>query len=167
MRIFKGFEAIPFIDFFISISINSIISVSQQYIEQRVITAINSSLALFCGIIGSIELFLGINQSMEVSLGSSKDYYILSCDIYKVLSLNGVNRPDSKTCLEEFYGRYIKLYESSYLLDKKLCDNLANLPSIIIRKHSCDNGSSGDDSGLTSDDDVKISNTTDDLKSII
>ena len=45
-------------------SLNSIISVSQQYIEQRVITAINSSLALFCGIIGSIELFLGINQSM-------------------------------------------------------------------------------------------------------
>ena len=54
------------------------------------------------------------------------------------------------------------MYESSYLLDKKLCDNLANLPSIIIRKHSCDNGSSNDDSGLTSDDDVKISNTTDD-----
>lgn len=105
-------------------SVNSIISVSQQFIPQQIITATNSVLALFCGIVGSIELFLGINNKMEIELNSSKDYYILSCDIFKVLCLDIDNRPDGKTFLEECYGRYIKLYESSCLLNKKLEDKL-------------------------------------------
>jgi hypothetical protein len=117
-------------------SLNSIISVSQQFIPQRIITACNSTLALFCGIIGSIELFLGINAKMEIELNSSKDYYILSCDIYKFLCLNTVNRPDGKTFLEESYGRYIKLYESSCLLNKKLEDSLTVFsPNINIPRN--------------------------------
>jgi hypothetical protein len=120
-------------------SVNSIISVSQQFIPQQIITATNSVLALFCGIVGSIELFLGINNKMEIELNSSKDYYILSCDIFKVLCLDIDNRPDGKTFLEECYGRYIKLYESSCLLNKKLEDKLTVIGAINRRKlsHDC------------------------------
>ena len=124
-------------------SFNSIISVSQQFIPQYIITATNSILALFCGVVGSIELFLGINIKMETELSSSKDYYILSCDIYKALRLDTDNRPDGKTFLEESYGRYIKLFESSCLLNKRLEDSLTSIDFIqISRKQSCDNSSS-------------------------
>jgi len=122
-------------------SVNSILSVSQQFISQTIITGCNSMLALFCGIIGSIELFLGVNTKMEVELNSSKDYYILSCDIYKVLCLDMENRPDGKTFLEESYGRYIKLYEASYLLNRRLDDSLATLPNIESIRSSPSNSS--------------------------
>jgi len=119
-------------------STSSIISVSQQFLPQNIITACNSLLALFCGILGSIELFLGINTKMEIELNSSKDYYILSCDIYKILCLNIENRPDGKTFLEECYGRYIKLFESSILINKKLEDSLSKLPDINSLKINYD-----------------------------
>jgi hypothetical protein len=120
-------------------SVNSIISVSQQFISQKIITATNSALALFCGIIGSIELFLGINNKMEIELNSSKDYYILSCDIYKVLNLDINNRPNGKVFLEECYSRYIKLFETSFLLKKRVEDNLTNIEIIqFARKNSFD-----------------------------
>jgi len=120
-------------------SVNSIISVSQQFIPQNIITATNSTLALFCGIIGSIELFLGINNKMEIELNSSKDYYILSCDIYKVLNLDINNRPNGKVFLEECYSRYIKLFETSCLLKKRVEDSLTKIEIIrFARKNSFD-----------------------------
>ena len=45
-------------------SVNSIISVSQQFIPQREITASNSLLSLFIGIISSIEMFLKIDFTL-------------------------------------------------------------------------------------------------------
>jgi len=88
---------------------------------------------------GSIELFLGINNKMEIELNSSKDYYILSCDIYKILNLDINNRPNGKIFLEESYSRYIKLFETSFLLKKRLEDSLTNIEIIQFpRKNSFD-----------------------------
>ena len=74
--------------------VNSIISVGlQPYASQGVISVTTSLIALTCGIVGSIELYLGIQKKLETDLISQRDYYLLSVDIFKTLSLKKENRP--------------------------------------------------------------------------
>jgi hypothetical protein len=132
-------------------SINSIVSVSQQFIPQTAITATNSLLSLTTGIISSIEMFLGINMQMENELNTQRDYYILATTIFKVLSLNNDNRPeDMKAFLENCFSTYIKLLENSCVIQKKIEDQLITLPSIIRVSPN---------SSETSDDEEKKINT--------
>jgi len=114
------------------ILISSIASVSsvglQTYLDQQLISAITCLLSLTCGIIGSIELFLAIQSRMENELMASKDYYILSIEIFKVLKLDRENRSiKGKTFLEASYGTYVKLIENSNIIDKKISDSLTNI----------------------------------------
>jgi hypothetical protein len=110
--------------------INSIISVGlQPYLNQGLISVSTCLLALICSIVGSIELYLTIQKSMENELLASRDYYLLSIDIFKTLSLVRQHRPiPAKEYLDEKYNEYVKLYENSNLLDKKLTDNLSPIP---------------------------------------
>ena len=128
--------------------INSIISVGlQPYIQQGNISVMTCLLALSCSIIGSIELYLTIQKSMENELLSSKDYYILSIDIYKTLALSKDHRPmPAKEYLDEKYNEYVKLFENSNLLAKKITDKLNPLPIGIPPSPSLDNGSSTNNS---------------------
>jgi len=105
---------------------NSIISVGlQPYATQGIISLTTSLIALLCGIIGSIELFLGIQKRLESDLISSREYYLLSVDIFKTLTLNRENRPiPAKDYLNEIYNKYVKLIESSEALVKKIEDKL-------------------------------------------
>jgi hypothetical protein len=105
---------------------NSIISVGlQPYATQGTISLTTSLIALLCGIIGSIELFLGIQKRLESDLISGRDYYLLSIDIFKTLSLNRENRPiPAKDYLNEIYNHYTKLIESSEALVKRIDDKL-------------------------------------------
>lgn len=106
-------------------SISSIVSMSQQFIDQDVITVMNMSLGLICSIIGSIELFMGISSQMVLELSTSKDYHILGMDIGKCLTLKPCNRnSEGRTYLEHCYGTYVKLLESSCVVRKKLEDRL-------------------------------------------
>jgi hypothetical protein len=69
-----------------------------------------------------------VEKSMSIELLVSKQYYILSTDIYRCLALDRQNRSiDGKTFLDESYNRYIKLYEQSNLLSKKIKDSLRPL----------------------------------------
>jgi len=106
--------------------INSIFAVGlQPYIYQGTISLTNSLIALTCGIIGSIELYLGIQKRLENDLISQRDYYLLSIDIFKTLSLDKPNRPiPSKDYLEKSYNVYTKLIESSATLSKVKGDKL-------------------------------------------
>ena len=80
---------------------------------------------MICGIIGSIELFLQIQQQMEIALSNSKDYYLLSIDIFKFLNLKKEHRQiEDKVFLDDIYTSYCKLIESSALINKKMIDNL-------------------------------------------
>jgi hypothetical protein len=147
------FYRIPIIVFS---SVNSIISVSQQFIPQKIITGINSGLALLCGIIGSIELYLGINSQMESELIASKEYYILATGIYKTLSLKEENRPqDMKIYLEECYNNYIKLLENSYIVNNKIDDCLTPIPKDLQKLQNSKSSSIKDSKETISD----ISNT--------
>lgn len=110
--------------------INSIISVGlQPYLQQGIISVSTCLLALICSIVGSIELYLTIQKNMEIELLASRDYYLLGIDIFKTLSLVREHRPiPAKEYLEEKYNEYVKLFENSNLLDKKLIDKLSPLP---------------------------------------
>jgi len=118
---------------------NSIISVGlQPYTTQGVISLTTSLIALSCGIVGSIELYLGIQKRLENDLISQRDYYLLSIDIYKTLSLNKANRPvPAKDFLEKSYNTYTKLIESSEALIRKIEDRLN--PIDIIFENDTEN----------------------------
>jgi hypothetical protein len=110
--------------------VNSIISVGlQPYATQGVI-----SIALLCGIIGSIELFFGIQKRLESDMIAQRDYYLLSVDIFKTLSLAKHNRPiPAKDYLEKSYNTYQKLIESSDTLARRIDDQLLPLsPSVVV-----------------------------------
>ena len=109
--------------------INSIFAVGlQPYIYQGTISLTNSLIALTCGIIGSIELYLGIQKRLENDLISQRDYYLLSIDIFKTLSLDKTNRPiPAKDYLEKSYNVYTKLIESSSTLAKVKGDKLIQI----------------------------------------
>jgi hypothetical protein len=106
--------------------INSIFAVGlQPYINQGTISLTNSLIALTCGIIGSVELYFGIQKRLENDMISQRDYYLLSVDIFKTLSLNRENRPvPAKDFLEKAYNTYTKLIESSSTLCRVKGDKL-------------------------------------------
>ena len=108
-------------------AVNSVLSVGlQPYVHQNIISGTNCILALLCGIIGSIELYLAINKQMENENYVSIQYYLLSIDIYKTLTLAPENRQvDANTYLYKKYTTYVKLIENSYLNNKKIHDNLS------------------------------------------
>ena len=123
---------------------NSVGAVSlQPFLNQTYISLLNMFLSLIVGIIGSIEMFLQINRELESSLVNQKEFYILSCDIYKYLELQRGNRiTDERTFLQESYTRYIKLIETSYTLKKRIDDKLQDELTLRIAKISTSPASS-------------------------
>ena len=115
---------------------NSVFSVGlQPYMAQETISLITCLIALFVGIINSVELFLAIQSTMEQELTTSKDFYILSIDIYKILLLHRNHRSiDGKTFLDEKYSIYCKLFEGSQLVNKEINDRL--IPLLTIKNRS-------------------------------
>jgi len=113
---------------------NSIFAVGlQPYINQGAISLTNSIIALTCGIIGSIELYFGIQKRLENDLVSQRDYYLLSVDIFKTLSLDKSNRPiPAKDFLEKSYNVYTKLIESSATLAKVKGDKLIPIELTLL-----------------------------------
>ena len=116
-------------------SINSTASVGlQPLLEQSVISGITCILGMTMGIISAYELYLGIQGNMELELMQSKDFYTLSIDLFKTLSLRRENRgEDGKDYLNKKYSHYIKLTEASNLLKRKLVvDTLTTIPTECI-----------------------------------
>jgi len=112
-------------------SINSTASVGlQPVLDQQIISGITCLIGMVMGIIGSLELYLGIQNAMELELKQSKEFYTLAIHLYKTLSLRRNNRlEDGKEYLNEKYSLYIKLCESSNLLDRRMkSDLLAMVP---------------------------------------
>jgi hypothetical protein len=109
---------------------NSVIAVGlQPYMDQSLISATTCLLALICGIIGSIELFLGIADGAEKEQKAATDFYLLSIDIYKTLTLERTHRAQSgRDYLEEKYSQYTNLFANAQLLKKKVKDKLTHIP---------------------------------------
>jgi hypothetical protein len=117
--------------------LNSVTAVGlQPYIDQQHISVTNCLLALLCGIIGSIELFLGISSGAEAELKASKDFYLLSIDIYLTLTLDRERRPPAKTYLDHKYTEYADLFRGSALIQKKIIDKLSTVELVRNKKSS-------------------------------
>ena len=79
-----------------------------------------------CAIITSVELYLGIQKTMENELLASKDFYLLSIDIFKMLTIDVADRlVNPRAYLDDKYKLYCKLVENSDVVVKRLADNLA------------------------------------------
>ena len=113
-------------------ALNSVFSVGlQPYCSQSIISVLCCFISMLCGIISSIELFLSIQANMEKELIASKDFYLLSVDIFKMLYLERETRMvNGKTYLDEIYQTYCKLIENSNLVKK----NMQSLGAIIPGK---------------------------------
>ena len=105
---------------------NSIVSVGlQEYIAQSILSLTVSLISLLCSIIGSIELYLKKNARMEADLISYTQYYLLSVEIYKTLTLLPDNRPiPAREYLQKIFNEYTKLIESSNPLETAITDKL-------------------------------------------
>jgi len=136
-------------------SFNSVFSIgSQLYMKQSDISLISCILSLFCSVIGAIELYLQINTQMESELISSKEYYILSININKVLQLRPENRViTGQLFLDTQYQTYVKLIESSNILTSKIKDQLTIIkPEIIQNSIKINSANSSASNSLSSVD---------------
>ena len=99
--------------------VNTFVSVGLTGIADQMIISISTSIiSLICGIITSLELYLNFQKKMESELMSHKEYYRLSVEIFKVISLDIENRKvDGKAFLEEKFSTYEKLLQSSNVVE--------------------------------------------------
>ena len=119
-------------------SLNVFFSVGMnEFLTQNYISLLTMGISMICSILNSIEMFMEIEKSCSKEIIVSKEFYILSTDIYRCLALDRSNRSiDGKTFLDESYNRYIKLYEQSNLLSKKIKDSLRPLVDNSSDKNS-------------------------------
>jgi hypothetical protein len=115
-------------------SINAVASIGlQSYVNQKHVSLINCLISLITTIITSTELYLQIEKQMSVELDVSKDYYILSIDIHKILGLNKENRNiDASTYLDSCMSSYKNLFMHSMVLQKRIKDKLITLDCDMI-----------------------------------
>jgi len=119
---FKGYLKYFRIPTIVLSGMNSVFSVGlQPYLSQGIISVLCCSISLICGIIASVELFLGLQNMMEKELITSKEFYILSSDIFKTLSVERRYRSvDGKIYLDNIHTKYCNLIEQCNLLNKKI-----------------------------------------------
>jgi hypothetical protein len=140
---------------------NSVFSVSlQQFTSQENISLINCALSLIVGLLGSVELFLQIQKRCEIELQASKEFYLLSIDIYKMLKLDENHRHvDGKTYLENKYNEYCKLFENSGLVHKRILDQLQPIEKQLLK-----NSQSNTETNTSSHNDIENIDNIDNIE---
>lgn len=89
----------------------------QPYMDQLYISIITTSLTFFTGLLGTIELYLQLQKKMEHSLNLSKELYMNSLEITKILSLDIDRRTeDANEYLEKRYKHYINIIGNSEIM---------------------------------------------------
>lgn len=103
--------------------------------RQEDISLLTCGLGMIMGIITSFELYLNIATNVEKSLQTSSQFYLLSIDIYKTLSLLPANRgTDALTYLSDKYADYCKIKEFSNITKRKMKDALTPIDYELIDK---------------------------------
>ena len=128
---FKSFGKYFRIPIIVLSSITASASVGlQPVLRQEAISGLTCLLGFGIAVISSVELYLGIQRDMDAELALSKDYYSLAIEIYKCLTLSREHRTEEpKSYLDNKYGQYQSLTETSTLLSKRMkADLLATVP---------------------------------------
>jgi len=101
----------------ITCSIFSSSFISLGAIPQKQSQLIQVSISMFIAVLTSIKIWLGLTKQIAETVSLSKDYYILSIEIYKILNLQEADRSvDGLQFCNECYSTYKALIESSTLL---------------------------------------------------
>jgi len=91
---------------------------SNVFLNQEVISITSCLISMFITILSSIELYMRIIDNVEINKELSIKYKVLSLDIFKTLSLCDADRGvDNLQYLNKIYSSYIKLIETSEILD--------------------------------------------------
>jgi len=78
---------------------------------------ITTSISMFIAVLTSIKLYLNLSSNINAEIQLSKDFYILSVDIFKIIHLKEEDRIIIPLqFLNNSYASYIKLIETSSLL---------------------------------------------------
>lgn len=89
---------------------------------------------MFIAVITSMKLYLNLSNNINDEISLSKEFYILSVSIFKVLQLREDDRHiPPLECLNQSYNQYIKLIEQSSLLRHTLKKDM--LINIDIKKY--------------------------------
>jgi len=84
-------------------------------------------ISMFVTIATSVKLYLNITSNLNQEISLSREYYVLSIDIFKNLNLPLDIRPDSVQFLNDCYSQYVKLIEQSTLNNKIKKDELLKI----------------------------------------
>ena len=105
---------------------------SQSYLPQHLISTTTCSISMCVAILSSIKLYLNLEQNLKLESELSKQFNLLSLDIFKILHLNKTDRSiDGLIYLNKKYTNYCHLIEQSNLLRKRMKrDELEQLTNI-------------------------------------
>lgn len=103
---------------------------SNEYVPEKDKNSINLFISMFVTIATSVKLYLNITSNLNQEIALSREYYVLSIDIYKNLNLPLDIRPDPVQYLNECYSQYVKLIEQSTLNNKIKKDELLKIETI-------------------------------------
>ena len=103
----------------------------QPLLAQEIISGITCILGMLMGILSAIEIYMGITIAMELELKQAKEFYTLSVELFKTLSLKRDHRGENgKDYLNTQYSQYVKMVEASNLLKRRLkVDLLTQIPN--------------------------------------
>jgi hypothetical protein len=100
---------------------------SNTLVPENEKASINLFISMIITILTSIKLYMNITSNLNQEIQLSRDYYVLSIDIYKNLNLPEEVRPDAQQFLNECYSQYVKLIEQSTLNNKIKKDELLKI----------------------------------------
>jgi len=119
---------------------------------------ITTAISMFIAIITSIKLYLNLASNITSEISLSKEFYILSVNIFKIMNLNPKDRHlDPLEFLNSSYNQYIKLIESSSLLRNGM--KVDNLIKIDMDRYIGDGGSSISSNDSNSNFNIIITNS--------
>jgi hypothetical protein len=124
---------------------------SIQYMSDTDKASLNLFISMVITILTGIKLYMNLTQNINQEILLSREFYILSCDIFKNLNLNVKDRPNATSFLNDAYNNYIKLCEQSNLYNKMKYDELLKI----------------DDDNYSSSSTISSSGSSSDLQNII
>ena len=117
---------------------------SQAYLTQNIISTTTCSISMMVAILSSVKLYLSLDENIKNEQTMSKNFNLLSLDIFKYIHLKEGDRSmESLAYLNKKYTEYTHLIEQSNLLRKKLKnDELNKVSNIKLYLSDTDSNSS-------------------------
>jgi hypothetical protein len=100
-------------------------------------TMITTAISMFVAVLSSTKLYLNLTTNINNEIDLSKSYYILSINIYKMLSLRPTDQ-NPRVFLDECFSEYTKLIEQSSILIKDIKKDLLTIDEYFRVSSDCD-----------------------------